>query len=298
MFDKDEIIRSVNKSWPKDLIIRYLYVKLAPGFQRDLDFFMSPTEIQLAIISGEIPFKKDNIHMFCKTICEYYHELFKEFDIESEVITTNKKIIQHYALIVKGDTCYFCIDPLKDLMRNQTGLRSGYFGFLPKSKTQDNRTLYPHITALNPEYIKEMDQYLGLLSCNMYTEDFLSALHESIFHRPNDRLLNFLSSKNQNIEFAHNIYAKCNTANDYVIEAKIELMNRYIINTGNCPGLMERDQFYDEVVSFLFSRNERRKITIGIQDRELTIVNNSDDGPIAYTESCENGVYKLERKIA
>lgn len=41
MFDKDEIIRSVNKSWPKDLIIRYLYVKLAPVSKRLRLFYVS-----------------------------------------------------------------------------------------------------------------------------------------------------------------------------------------------------------------------------------------------------------------
>lgn len=94
MFDKDEIIRSVNKSWPKDLIIRYLYVKLVPGFQRDLDFFFLPIEEQIALYKrGIIP--KDDIHMVCQTLCEYYQKLYASFNIESIIITTNKKIVPH-----------------------------------------------------------------------------------------------------------------------------------------------------------------------------------------------------------
>jgi len=298
MFNKETVIKSVNKSWSKDLIIRYLYVKLAPGFQRDLDFFTAPTETQVAILSGQIPAKQDNAHMCCKSICEYYHKLFKKFNIESEIITTNNKMIPHYALIVKGDSCYFCIDPLKDLMRNQTGLATGYFGFIPKSKTQDNRKLYPHITPLSQEYLKEMDIYLNLLSCGMYTNDFLHMLHKSIFHHQNNRLLEFLDENTSNISFANNIYANSNTANDLAIKAKIEIMNRCVINTGNCPGLMERDQFYDEITRYMFSRFERKRIKVGIQNRELRLIEETDNGPIIYKEVYENGVYKLERKKA
>lgn len=298
MFNKEEVIKNVNKSWPKDLIIRYLYVKLAPGFERDLDFFLAPTDEQIAIIQDENRVS-DDTHMFCKIICEYYQKLFEKFGIESEVITTNKKIIPHYALIVKGDTCYFCIDPLKDLMRNQVGFKSGYFGFIPLSKTQDNYKLYPQITTLNPEYIKEMDEYLKLLSCGMYSDDFLILLHQSIFHRPNYRLLEFLDQKESNIEFSENIYAKSNKANHYAIAAKIAIMNRCVINIGNCPGIMERDQLYDEIVRYVFSRSERRNIKVGITpERELSLIEMTENGPVAYTESCEDGIYKLERKIA
>lgn len=294
MFNKEEVIKNVNKSWPKDLIIRCLYVKLAPGFERDLDFFFLPIEEQIALYKkGIIP--KDDIHM----VCQYYQKLYASFNIESIIITTNKKIVPHYALIVKGDTCYFCIDPLKDLMRNQVGFKSGYFGFIPLSKTQDNYKLYPQITTLNPEYIKEMDEYLKLLSCGMYSDDFLILLHQSIFHRPNYRLLEFLDQKESNIEFSENIYAKSNKANHYAIAAKIAIMNRCVINIGNCPGIMERDQLYNEIVRYVFSRSERRNIKVGITpERELSLIEMTENGPVAYTESCEDGIYKLERKIA
>lgn len=39
-----EIIDQIDKTWDRDMIIRYLYVKLAPFFQRDLNYFMSSEE--------------------------------------------------------------------------------------------------------------------------------------------------------------------------------------------------------------------------------------------------------------
>ncbi|MDE5888520.1 MAG: hypothetical protein K2H20_00715, partial [Bacilli bacterium] len=38
------IINSVNLSWSKDYIIRYLYVNLAPFFKRDLKYFLASDE--------------------------------------------------------------------------------------------------------------------------------------------------------------------------------------------------------------------------------------------------------------
>ena len=39
-----EIINKVDKSWPKDYIIRYLYISLAPFFERDLNYFLLSDE--------------------------------------------------------------------------------------------------------------------------------------------------------------------------------------------------------------------------------------------------------------
>ena len=290
MFDKESIIKSVNKSWPKDLIIRYLYVKLAPGFQRDLDYFLLPPNEQLALYQKGLK-SKDNIHMTCLTICQYYQKLFAEFGIESKIITTNNKIIPHYALIVKGDTCYFAIDPLKDLMNNQVGLKTNYFGAMP-----DTCITYPEATDLDPEYIKEMDIYLKLLCCGLYTDDFFKILNESIFHRPNARILEFLDEYDKTAQLEKNIYANSNKPNDYLIAAKISIMNSSIINTGNCPGLIERNHFYKEIMKHIFTKSEKKAIKVQINNRELTLTNETNHGPITYGETYTNGVYRLERK--
>ena len=34
------VLDVISKNWSKDEIVRYLYVKLSPFFQRDLDYFM------------------------------------------------------------------------------------------------------------------------------------------------------------------------------------------------------------------------------------------------------------------
>ncbi|MDE5539112.1 MAG: hypothetical protein K2J20_01330 [Bacilli bacterium] len=294
--NKAEIIAKVNRAWPKDLIIRYLYVKLAPGFQRDVDFFRLPLEEQIALYNKGIV-AKDDIHMVCQTICEYYQKLFAEFGIESIIIKTNNKAAPHHVLMVKGDSCYFAIDPLKDLMRNQIGMTTKYFGTIPISKTQDNRKLYPDLRELSSEYLKEMDIYLNLLSCGMYMDDFFNMLHESIFHRPNTRILEFLDAKDFDIVKLKQAVYPTGVANEHVITAKISLIDKCTINIGNCHGLLERDQFYDEILNHVFSRIERKQLKVGITaEKELYLFHLTDTTPALYIETQENGHYKLERK--
>ena len=39
-----EIVNQVKPDWSKDLIIRFLYIKLAPCFRRDLQYFLATEE--------------------------------------------------------------------------------------------------------------------------------------------------------------------------------------------------------------------------------------------------------------
>ena len=65
----EEIIKSVNKSWPKNYIIRHLYVKLAPFLARDIVFFLASPEQKEYEIE-----KNNNLFPFinCITISEFY----------------------------------------------------------------------------------------------------------------------------------------------------------------------------------------------------------------------------------
>lgn len=296
MNNKESIINSVNKAWPKDLIIRYLYVKLAPTFRRDLSFYLASSEEQLEIYNAD-NFTRDGENVVCKTICEYYHDLFLSFNIESKIIKTNNKSIPHYGLIVRGDKNWFFIDPLKDLMHNQVGFKTTHFGIMPLSRTQNNTLLYPEIDLLPFSYVEEMDTYLNLLTCGMYLNDFFDMFHESIFHHPSVRLLEFLDSEEFDIVKLRQAIYPTNVANRHVIASKIALMNNCVINIGNCSGLLERDQFYDSAISYIFSRVERKNIKVGINpNRELCLTHLIGNDEEVYSEYKEDDKYQLKRK--
>lgn len=68
----NDIINQVKSNWSKDLIIRYLYIKLAPFFKRDLKYFLASQE------EKENQYKQGFINRFpnivCSTLADYYVE--------------------------------------------------------------------------------------------------------------------------------------------------------------------------------------------------------------------------------
>ena len=68
------LLKQVQSSWPKDVIIRYLYIKLAPCFKRDLKYFLAPEEVK------EAEYAQGFINRFpdvvCSTLADFYVNLF------------------------------------------------------------------------------------------------------------------------------------------------------------------------------------------------------------------------------
>lgn len=300
MLNKSEIIAKVNPSWPKDLIIRYLYISLAPTFERDLNFFQATPDEQYEMYLNHYP-NYDDTHVICVTICEYYEKLFKTFGIDCEIIQTNIKKVPHHGLIVHGDTKSYFIDPLKDLGLNQLGCATKFYGIIPLSTTKDNLSEHPYLVTLPPKYLQEMDQYLGLLQCGMYMDDFFLELHNELMTRTNyDDILALINETplSAGIPPHTNLYSNPkNSINDYYVAARIELMNRYLINLGNIPGIMERHQLYQYIITQIFTKQEKKKLQPYITPAgELTLLKRTNNQLEIYKESNDNGIFKLSRQ--
>lgn len=283
MFDKDKVINSVNKSWPKDLIIRYLYVALAPAFQRDLTFFRAPVYRQLELCEHN---RSNSNKVMCLDICKDYKNLYNSFEIDCEIITTNNYLMPHYGLIVYGDTAKYFIDPLKDLHLNQYRCETAHYGIIPLSESQDNLTLYPGLSVLPQEYLREMDNFLGLVKSGLYNSDIINILRNELLFKDNtDYLLKLIGEDKR---FAND---------DSYIRAKIELMNTYLINLGNVPGAMERELIYKYLISELFKEYEQTVIRtrIGFRD-EIMLIHDTLYGPNIYQESKNNESFYLKRR--
>ena len=169
-----EILRQVKFEWPKDYIIRFLYVKLAPIFQRDLDYFLASDEEKLKQFNQGFINKAP--YIVCATISDLYVEIFKKYGIKAERVIANSAQIPLFALVVEGDKGLYFLDPLNDLFRNQYGLRPNYFGKIPRYKTVN--TSHPNLVNLDHAYIDTIDNALGL-------QTLYDALHGFMNHLPN-----------------------------------------------------------------------------------------------------------------
>lgn len=237
-----QVIQQVDSHWTIDQKIRFLYVKLAPFFKRDLNFFLNDIEQQ--VIMYEKANTAETTLVFCKTICIHYVNIFKTLNIDCKMITTNRKITPHCALIVKGNDGWYYIDPLKDLFANQLGLKTLFFGTIPGNYSTVKND-FPYLIKLSKEYIKELDTSLGLISYDMYMDDFFELLHAEI-------------STNKASEHFH----LKNSDNSNLLYKKIEFIEKHLINLGQIHGLYERLLFYNHMIHCVFNKRERNFIDL------------------------------------
>ncbi len=282
-----EVLKKVDIKWSKDKIIRFLYVKLAPYFQRDLDYFLADDIDQFSMYYKN-EFKKDTNLVVCKTICNQYQQIYQTFGIKCKIITTNNKLVPHYALIVEGNLGWYFIDPLKDLFANQLGLKTAYFGTTPIIKHSSVIKQYPFLIELSQEYIERLDLELNLIARpEGYMNLFFDTLHQEI-------------TTNKAIEY-FGVEKK-----DLIglIIKKIKFMEKYLINLGNINGLYERNVFYEYLISCIFNKREKNNISSNIITKDscyaisISLKSNLlENGEISFQEyKDKKGVYRLTNK--
>ncbi len=272
----EQIINQVENNWSKDLVIRFLYIKLAPYFQRDLLYFLSSDE------EKEKQFKQGFInrfpHIVCSTLADFYVDLFLQFGINSKKVISNSAKIPLFAVIVEGDYGWYFLDPLSDLFANQYGLEPYFFGIIPRYNTI--RTNHPELIKLPKEYIKELDDTLNF----KYFDEYFSDLHQKLSQR--------------------------RTANEFfglppgqltdLKERKLQFYNDKLINLGNVQGSFERAQLYKYLNDKILNRGEKRHVCVRIEDwinnPHISFEIKNQEKSIIYEEEKQNGNYSLVKK--
>lgn len=235
----DNVIKEINLKWNKDKIIRFLYVKLAPFFQRDLSYFLADSDEQLKIYQNG--FKQKSNLVVCQTICEIYKSIYEEFNIKCLMITTNAKSVPHYALIVNGNYGWYYIDPLKDLFANQLGLKTQYFGCIPSYGTVKSE--YPYLINLSEQYITSLDTSLKIIESGFYMDTFFDIINQEM---TNNKVYKFFEvEKNNHIQ---------------IILKKLQFVEEHLINMGHISGLYERCIFYKFIIDKIYIKNEKKCI--------------------------------------
>lgn len=274
------IINQVDKSWSKDCIIRYLYVKLAPYFRRDLKYFLASDEEKYRQYMNGFTFNGPDI--CCSSLADFYVNLFASFNINALKIEANSSKIPLYAVIAEGDNGWFYMDPLGDLFNNQYGLDTHEFGIIPRFKTTLSN--YPYLIRLNQEYMNEIDNYLGLYPENVTLTPYFEQLHRQMTDR-NQVSKQFGISKD---DFVSSFIKKA------------EFMNEHLINLGQVNGPLERIKMYQFLERQLFFKASKRLITIKLnamsEDKNCVISYNFDDNYVEFEETKKNGEYILKRK--
>ncbi len=276
-----DVIDSVDKSWPKDVIVRYLYIKLAPFVQHDLKYFLASDEEKYR------EYKEGFIDRFpdivCSTLADFYVKVFNEFDIRSTKVIANSARIPLFAVIVEGDNGWFFIDPINDLYRNQYGLKPQNFGVIPFYKTINRE--HSELIKLDPLYVKEIDKEIGKNFDMIFLDPLFELLHKEFANRNK----------------AYDFFEVSKTEPMKLLEKKIEYISRELINLGQVNGVYERSQMYLYFRNYLLDRNEKEHtvaiIEKGDKNHHITfMVLPNDEEPIRYIEEKDSKGYKLKKE--
>lgn len=274
----EQIINSVQANWSKDYIIRYLYVKLAPYFRKDLKYFLATEEEKLEEFKSGFVNRGKNI--VCSTLADYYVNLYQTFGIEAKKIVANSAKIPLFAVIVRGNYGWFFIDPLNDLFNNQYGLKTTEFGMIPHYKTLTRN--YPELVSLSKEYIEEIDKSLGLPAT---LDDYFDKLH--------------LEMTNSN--FCREHFNWHNSAREDLFIRKMEFSRDELLNIGKVSGPLERIKLYLFLERTLFFKYEKRNLKIWLnQDYEvprtqIEYTNFSNGNSVLYQEVHDDKKFTLKR---
>lgn len=271
----EKTINQVKSTWSKDLIIRYLYIKLAPFFKRDLLYFLSDQDTK------QYEYEQGFINRFpnivCSTLSDFYVDLFHEFGINAKKIIANSAKIPLFAVIVEGDLGWYFLDPLSDLFSNQYGLKPYFFGIIPRYNT--TCTNYPELVKLPDEYVEELDQELNI----KYLDPYFARLHQILTNR-RDANEFFGIPRNSNID---------------IKERKIEFYNSDLINLGSVNGLFERAQLYKYLNDRIFNRGEKRftkvRLLGELGNHRINIELTNIDEIITYEEEKQDSKYVLKK---
>ncbi len=274
-----EVLRQVKFDWTKDCIIRFLYVKLAPIFQRDLDYFLASDEEKLRQYNMGFVNKCPNI--VCATISDFYVEIFKKYGIKAERVRANSAEIPLFAVVVEGDKGLYFLDPLGDLFRNQYGLRPNFFGKVPRYKTIN--ASHPNLVNLEHAYIDTIDNALGLQTLYDALHGFINNLH------------NKLASRNS----AYDYFGLERDSTFKLTQRKLQFYSEKLINIGHVKGPFERALLYAYLNGKLLDHRERQSITVKInEDRDdpsLRIRLIRGENEANYQECLEDDKYVLKK---
>lgn len=274
-----DVIATVDRSWPEDYIVRYLYVKLAPCFERDLYYFLASDEEKLA--QYKAGFIDRGTKIVCSTLVDYYIRIFALFGINAKKIAATNATIPLFAMLVEGKDGWYYMDPLNDLLLNQYGLETRYFGVIPKfAHFQED---YPFIKTVPKEKIEEMNRDLGLYNDSLSFEK-LQECRQFLVH-----------------SHACKIFGLDTKSTYELVRCKMRFLEKNLINLGNVPGLYERYHLYGLLKRHIFDKNERKMIspciisTDPVEAKLYFVIDYPEIGLEVYEENIDaNGLYFLQ----
>lgn len=168
------IIDNVPQTTSKDKKMRYLYHELGMNLAKNTEFFYDASENRrLQIYENYHVIEK--MEVICRNAVFLYCNMAEKLDIKCtplECKNNENSPINHWAIIYENDGKRYLINPIPDFFRIQMGFSTQHFCHTSDYKVYDGMSF----DSMPDEYLRQLDQELGYLTGNLYTDELLRKL--------------------------------------------------------------------------------------------------------------------------
>lgn len=180
--DLEEVCKNILDNAPqttsKDKKMRYLYHELGMNLAKSTEFFYDASENRrLQIYENYQVIEK--MEVICRNAVSLYCNMAEKLDIKCtplECKNNGDSPINHWAIIYENDNKRYLINPIPDFFRIQMGFSTQHFCHTSDYKAYDGMPF----DSMTDEYLRKLDQELGYLAGNLYTEELLGKLSGEI----------------------------------------------------------------------------------------------------------------------
>lgn len=277
-----KVIKSVDRSWSKDHIIRYLYINLAYCFEQDPHYFLADPEEQFA--QYKKGFNYDEKLVVCSTLVDYYIEAFAFFGIRAVKIQATNVRIPLFAMIVAGEKGTYYMSPINDLFRCQYGLNTDSFATIPHNSWFSKK--YTGLVRLSEEDLRNLDRDLKIHQLGVSIADMFKELRKEM-------IVKSIACKHFGVDIddSYNLTIR-----------KLEFIKKELINLGCVRGICERNMMYGYIRGQILDKIEKAHTSVvynfdePFNIRTDFVVDYPDHDVEVYEDFCDSkGQFHLER---
>lgn len=287
----DEILANMPKDLNKNTQIRYVYLKLAKKFRKDIAFFYGTDEEKSVIYPKDpkVDFSnQETLEIICRSSALIYKYVFSKIGVDVQLVEKpTKSPFQHVDLIITGeDDKKYYLSPMEDLFRIQLGMRTKRFG--SKTDKFNDMENVGELSSFSEEEVKEMDNKLGYTYKGTYMDDVVAMIREEA-----------LSSKTLKplVLEKYPEYAGKQIPKDLYARFKVEFLLEHMNYRKKIKGYIEYKDYFDYMLNAVLNKKERKKVkraTIyklkedGTKDLKILINMSTDKGHMYYVVTNES----------
>lgn len=174
----NEIISKMPKNLDEDTKMRYIYIQVCKFLKKNVEFFYDSNKVINDNLYKNFKSIEDG-NVICRSVVYYIYNLTKKVGLDCEMIEMQEDDeveYNHWALVYNGkNNKRYLINPIPDFYRVQMGFSTKHFCCSEKGRGSEL-----DFDVMSDDYIRKLDENIGYLIGNMYTDELLQKFSTEI----------------------------------------------------------------------------------------------------------------------